>query len=149
MISKHPSDTDIQVYVLRESNRETYITEHLQACHRCKAKTEMYRQLFLAIKKQPNPEFNFDLSATVLPKITPSNPQFSLPIFFVYLFVAAGFACIGSIFYLFREYVAILFSGFSAMSLSLILATTLTVLIFQSIDLVRKYQHKMDELNFY
>ena len=147
MINKHLSDTDIQEYILRESDHEMYVIEHLQECRRCKAKTEMYRQLFFAIKAQPKPEFNFDLSEAVLSKITPS--KFSLTFFLVYLLAGAGFTCIGFVFYLFREYVAVLFSGFSAMLLSLMLAATLAILIFQSIDLIRKYDHKMDELNFY
>ena len=147
MKSKHLSDTDIQEYILHQSDHEMDVIEHLQECRRCKAKTEMYRQLFFAIKAQPNPEFNFDLSRTVLSKITPS--KFSLTFFLVYLFAGAGFTCIGFVFYLFREYVAVLFSGFSAILLSLMLAATLTILIFQSIDLIRKYDHKMDELNFY
>ncbi len=147
MKSKHLSDTDIQEYILGESDREMYVMEHLQECRRCKAKTETYRQLFLLIKAQPKPEFNFDLSAAVLPKITPSI--FSLTFFLVYLLAGAGFTCIGLVFYLFREYVAVLFSGFSATLLSLMVAATLAILIFQSIDLIRKYDHKMDELNLY
>ena len=147
MINKHLSDTEIQEYILRQSNHEMYVIEHLQECRQCKAKTEMYRQLIFAIKAQPKPEFNFDLSGTVLPKITSS--KFSFTFFLVYLLAGAGFTCIGFVFYLVRDYVAVLFSGFSVMLLSLMLATTLTILIFQSIDLIRKYDHKMDELNFY
>ncbi|HET6544253.1 MAG TPA: hypothetical protein VFG46_27400 [Chryseolinea sp.] len=147
MKSKHLSETDIQEYILGESDREMYVIEHLKECRRCKAKTEMYRQLFLSIKAQPKPEFDFDLSGTVLPKITPA--KFSLDFFLVYLLAGAGFTCIAFVFYLFRDYVAFLFSGFSAMLLALMLAATLAILIFQSIDLIRKYDHKMDELNFY
>ena len=147
MRNKHLSDTDIQEYILCESDHEMYVIEHLQECRRCKAKTEMYRQLFFAIKAQPKPEFDFDLSGAVLSKITPS--KFSLTFFLVFLLAGVGFTCIGFVFYLFREYVAVLFSGFSTMLLSLMLAATLAILIFQSIDLIRKYDHKMDELNFY
>ena len=57
MKSKHLSETDIQEYILGESDREMYVIEHLKECRRCKAKTEMYRQLFLLIKAQPKPEF--------------------------------------------------------------------------------------------
>jgi hypothetical protein len=147
MKNKHLSDTDIQEYILRQSDHEMYVIEHLQECRQCKAKTEMYRQLFFALRTQPKPEFNFDLSEAVLSKITPS--KFPLTFFLVYLFAGVGFTCIGFVFYLFKEYVAVLFSGFSTMLLSLMLATTFGILIFQSIDLIRKYDHKMDELDFY
>jgi hypothetical protein len=147
MKRKHLSDTDIQEYILKQSDHEMDIIEHLQECRRCTAKAEMYRQLFLSIKALPKPEFDFDLAGTVLPKITPS--KFSLTFFLVYLLAVTGFTCIGFVFYLFRDYVAVLFSGFSAMLLSLMLAATLAILIFQSIDLIRKYDRKMDELNFY
>jgi len=147
MKSKHLSDTDIQEYILHQSDHEVDLIEHLQECRRCKTKTEMYRQLFLLIKAQPVPEFNFDISVAVLPKIAPS--KFSLTFFLVCLLAGAGFTCIGFVFYLFRDYVAVLFSGFSATILSLMLAATLAILIFQSIDLIRKYDHKMNELNSY
>ena len=147
MKNKHLSDTDIQEYILHQSDHEMYVIEHLQECRQCNAKTEMYRQLFFAIKAQPKPEFNFDLSEAILSKITPS--KFSLTFFLVYLLAGVGFTCIGFVFYLFSDYVAVLFFGFPAMLLSLMLAATLAILIFQSIDLIRKYDHKMDELNFY
>jgi len=147
MKNKHLLDTDIQQYILRESDHEMHVIEHLQECRRCKAKTEMYRRLFFALKAQPKPEFNFDLSEAVLSKLTPS--KFSLTFLLVYLLAGAGFTCIAFVFYLFREYVAVLFSGFSATLLFLMLATTLAILIFQSIDLIRKYDHKMEELDFY
>jgi len=147
MKNKHLLDTDIQEYILRQSDHEMYVIEHLQECRQCKAKSEMYRRLFFALKAQPKPEFNFDLSEAVLSKITPS--RFPLTFFLVYLFAGVGFTCIGFVFYLFKEYVAVLFSGFSTMLLSLMLVTTLAILIFQSIDLIRKYDHKMDELDFY
>jgi hypothetical protein len=147
MRSKHLSDTDIQEYILQQSDHEADVIEHLQECSRCTAKAEMYRQLFSAIKTQPKPEFNFDLSVAVLSKIAPS--KLSLTFFLVYLLAGAGFTCIGFVFYLFSEFVAVLVSGFSTMLLSIMLAATLTILIFQSIDLIRKYHRKMDELNFY
>lgn len=149
MISKHLSDTDIQEYILGNLDHQMVVIEHLKVCNRCKAKTEMYQQLFFAIKVQPKPQFNFDLTRMVLSKITQSNPKFSLSTLLVYLFAGAGVICISFVFYLFSEYVADLFSGFSAIILSFMLVTTLAILILQSVDLIRKYQRKMDELNFY
>jgi len=144
----HPSDEEIQGYILNQTDQEGLIEEHLTACRHCRSKAEHYRQIFAGIENQPVAMFDFDVSARVLSKITTARAKRSSPVFIVLLATLSGAVVISMTLYKFGGFTNII-NEISAMTLYLILIVTVALLVFQSMDLSRRYQSKMDELNYY
>jgi hypothetical protein len=157
MINNHPADADIQQFVLDEKSCEADTIAHIHSCESCISKAENYRLLFSEIEKQPKAVFDFNLAELVIPqlavpeKINPKN------YFSVYLIACCILAAISVTGYFFRASITIFYkkyfpnisSGLSKNILYLLLSAALLILIFQSIEMVKKYQRKIDDLNFY
>ena len=157
MISKHLSDADIQQYVSDKTYCGADTIAHILECEHCRAKAETYRLIFSGIKQQPKPSFDFDLSGLILTQISPAKPAFllnSLQGYLVAIIAVAVFGMGGYMYRahalrLFKKYILSIVSGISPVVISLVITTALTILIFQSIELFKKYQRKIDDLNFY
>src|SRR5579863_10058685 len=98
MSKGHLSETDIQQYVLDKTGCTQNVIAHMNDCGQCLAKAETYRLLFLQIKEQPKPVFDFDVSALVLPQISPAKEQvsssvagYAIACFFTVALVIAGY----------------------------------------------------------
>lgn len=147
MTTKHLSEEEIQQYALDKSCFGKDISEHVQSCAVCHANVEAYLQLFPAIHEQPKPVFNFDLSNLVLRQLPESRTRFSLNSIFVLLTVFAATCSICIPVYLFRKYLTAVFSGALSMTMYLIIITSIAILIFQSMEMYRKYQKQISILN--
>src|SRR5579862_3354468 len=157
MIEKHLVDADIQQFVLDKAGCSLDIVAHIHECAQCQAKAETYKLLFTAITEQPTPVFDFDLSATVLERVRTEKPVFPLNGIPGYLVVFSALAAAGIPAYLYRltiirffkTYILGLASGISSIVISLVIITFLIFLIFQCIEMYKKYQRKIDDPNFY
>jgi hypothetical protein len=157
MSEKHLSDADIQQFVLEKANCSLGIIAHMNQCDVCKKKAEIYKLLFTEIKQVAKPVFDFDLSAAVLSQIVAEKPKFSLnslPGYSTILFILAAIAILGSLYktainLFIRKYILEVVSGISTMIIYLIIATFLVLIIFQCIVMYKKYQRKIEDLNFY
>lgn len=149
MITKHLTDDEIQQYALHRLNCETKIVEHIQLCEECMAKAATYQLLFTSIKQQPEPAFDFNLSELVLAQLSAPKPRVLPDNFFVYLLASVTILFAGTLIYLFREYLANLFTGIPPLLIYLIVTTVITVLIVLGIDMYKSYQKKMSLLDFY
>jgi len=149
MRTEHLSEIEIQQYVWDKANCETGIIEHIETCENCRAEAATYQLLFSAIKEQQKPAFDFDLAGLVLPQLSPAKPKPSMDIFLVCLLAFAVLGSIGIPVYLYREYFTKVFTGIFPMAMYLILITTVIILIFQGIEMYKKYQKQMDALNFH
>jgi len=149
MITGHLSEAAIQQYVLDKSYCETDIITHMELCEECMAKTAAYQLLFSEIKGQPRPAFGFDLSGLVLSQIPAAPPERSPGIHPIWFLIPAVAAALGIPFYLFGEGFFAIFSGFPVMMLCLLATSALTIFIFQGVEVYKKYQRKIDALNFY
>ena len=149
MTNKHLNDAEIQQYVLQKTNCDFDITEHIQHCTNCKIKAEQYNLLFEGIKQQEKPVFDFNLANLVVAQLPKSQLKVSngKSFFYFIIFIASISFCIG--FYLFGNNLLNLFQGIAPMSGTLIIITGASLLIFQCIDMYRKYQTQMRALNFY
>lgn len=147
MRTKHLSEQEIQLCALDEPACGKDITEHVQACAACRAEVQTYLQLFSAFRDHPKPVFSFDLSGLVLQQLPKAKPGFSLNSFMVFLLVSIAMAAIGIPAYLFRKYLANMFTGILPMTLYLILMTAIVILIFQGTEMYRKYQKQINALN--
>jgi hypothetical protein len=157
MNDRHLSDEDIQCFILDKAGCHPGILAHMQQCTHCSAKAEAYSHLFSAIKEQPKPIFDFDLSAAVLKKLSSEKSAFSFNSFPGYLIIFSALAGIGvpafllkiKIVNFFKTYVFSILSGLSTMVICLLLITMMTILLFQFIEMYKKYQRKINDLNFY
>jgi hypothetical protein len=147
MTKGHLSETETQQYALDKSCCNADIVEHVQSCASCQANAEAYLQLFSSLREQPKPSFGFDLSNLVLPQLATSKSKFSLNGFFIYLLVFVSVAAIAIPAYLFKKYLLSMFTGVLPMTIYLILITAIAILIFQSLEMYRKYQKQMNALN--
>lgn len=157
MIDKHLDDLDIQQFVLDKANSGLDVVAHITQCPQCRAKAETYKLLFSEIKEQSKPVFNFDLSAAILKQVTTEKPKFSLNSLSGYLVIFSALAAIGIPAYLYKAKITLFFkryilgitSGISSLVIYLVIVTFLIFLIFQAIEMYKKYQQKIDDLNFY
>lgn len=149
MLTKHLTDDEIQLFALNEQDCETKIIEHVKVCRKCKARIEVYQFLFTGIKQQPEPSFNADLSALVLAQLPSSRIIRSRGSLAIYLLVFSCIVLIGSVLYIFRDYMITLFAGIASLAIYLILITMLSILIVLCFDMYKNYQKKMGALDFY
>jgi len=157
MTDQHLSEEIIQQYVLNKTSCGADTIAHMHECEYCREKAETYRLIFSEISHQPNPVFDFDIAKLVLPQLSAEKrirSNYTFLFYFMGCFVIAGFGIAG---YLYKNYLAGLFkkyifsvsSGLSKGVLYLLLTAALFILIFQVVELYKKYQRKIDDLNFY
>jgi hypothetical protein len=146
MKTEHLSEIEIQQYALNKSDCGKDIIAHIESCEECAAEAENYRLMFTGIKQYPKPVFDFDISELVLARLPKSKPAFALNSFFYFLFSVVLIG-IGIPAYLFREYLLKIFVGIVPMVMYLIIITAVAILIFQGIEIYRKYQKQMQSLN--
>lgn len=146
MITQHLSETVIQQYALDRSACDAQVHEHMAVCENCSAKSINYELLFSEIKAISKPAFDFDLSGLVLEKLPVDEQRFS----WIFLSISTfSFACLIIAVYIFRDYLANIFRSISIMLLCLILVSALIIFIFHGVDVYKRYQRKMNSLNFY
>ncbi|MFI5155289.1 MAG: hypothetical protein ACHQEM_03855 [Chitinophagales bacterium] len=148
MIENHISDLAIQESVFDPKGCDAFIFDHLDSCEVCRMKAAFYRNEFAMIKEMPKPAFDFDLSRLVLEKVGMKRamPWRPMQIIYALLFVSA---VIGSAYWIFGKYLHQLFTGFAYLMVYLLLAALVTFLGLQIMEVWRRYQQKIDALNFY
>ena len=149
MIEKHPSETALQEFALDESKTEIMIVEHIRFCSQCQEQVASYRLVFSAMATQEKPSFDFDVSNLVMPQVNRPENRYSSDNWVLYLtaFVIIGVTSIAG--YLFGEFILELFRDLGSLLMPLIVITALIILIFQGIDIYKRYQRKIDVLDFY
>ena len=148
MNTSHPSEKEIQQYALDKSACTTAIIAHVDDCDHCREEVSAYQLLFSEITQQPQPAFDFDLSALVIPQLQPPAQQLSadrIVAGFLVLFVCG---CIGVPVYLFRNYFLYLFSGISTFFIYAILCSAVVIVLLKALGMYKKYQKQMRLLNF-
>jgi hypothetical protein len=147
MTNKHLSEQEIQLYALDKEGCGENLKTHVQSCHACRAEVQTYLQLFSAISEQPKPVFSFDLSGLVLQQLPETKTGFSLNSFMIPVLVLVALAVMGIPAYLFRKYLVSMFTGILPMTMYLILITAIGILLFQGVEMYRKYQKQLNALN--
>ncbi|HTI11328.1 MAG TPA: hypothetical protein VL832_22300 [Puia sp.] len=169
MRADHLSDMELQQWVLDPSNTGADHRAHLGQCEECMIRAGEYRLLIAQIKQESAPVFDFDLAGTVLSQLPDYDnlvePGYerapladaaryhrpvgfrrgtlSWPILLVISIVPGG------LLYLFGKEVWGIFSGFSGMMLWMLVTSAALILLFQGMEVYRKYQRKIDALNLY
>src|SRR6185436_10931088 len=117
---KHLSDDEVQQFVIDKQYCEIKVVEHIHICKECKIKAEVYQSLITGIKYQPQPVFDFDLSASVLKQLPAPQPKAANDklVIWILVFVSIGFIA-GAVYY-FRSYWASMFEGVATIFIYLI-----------------------------
>jgi hypothetical protein len=144
MKTQHLSDEIIQEFVLSKSH-ERSVVEHLQGCESCKAKIDLYQYLITGIKEQSHAEFDFNVSELVMNKIEQKDAAYS-SVLWLFAILGIGIMVITAL--LFGRHIANLFSGVSEMVSYLVITTALVFLLFQGMEIVRKYNRQIAAVNF-
>jgi hypothetical protein len=144
MKNKHLNEMEIQQYVLRKSDCDIIITEHINHCQKCKAEVEVYELLFAEIKKEPNPVFDFDIANLVIRQLT-TKQDFSFDKYLIALLSGISITILSILIYLTNQYLPTVFNGISSIQFSLIIVTILPLSIFIFIDMNKNYK---DQMNF-
>ena len=147
MIS-HPSEEEIQQYALGKSAGEAALIAHIESCEHCREEVATYQLLFSGVAQQPDPAFDFDLSALVIPQLEKQErraPADRIVAGFLVLFVCF---CVVVPVYLFRRNFLYLLSGTSTFFLYAILCSAVAIVAFKTLRMYRKYQQQMQSLNF-
>lgn len=147
-MEKHLTDDEIQVLAFEPDKMKTAVAAHLNSCSSCSSKLDFYREHFLSLESMPKPVFDFDLSAAVTAQIKRKR---KLPVILLQLFSFIAIVIGISFFahWLFTKYLHKFLTDFSYVLIFLMLAAILSFLCFQLWDTWRKYQKKIDALNFY
>lgn len=148
MKTGHLTDDAIQQYVLGASNCEADIIEHIDTCETCSIRLANYRLLFAAIQEQPKPAFEFDVAGLVLSQLQGKTKELTRMDRPLYLLITAFFCLMGVPLYYFRKDIAIMFATMLPITIGLITISTIPVLVFQGIDLFKKYKLRSDALNY-
>ena len=148
-MTPHPSEAELQQFALERSDSEVSVVEHISSCEQCKATVTIYQQLVLSIGQQEKPSFDFNLAQLVLNQIPSPKKSYSRDnsIFYTIAFVVTVLS--GIICYWFSGFFAGLLLSFGSLFMYLLAATAMAILIFQGLDIYKRYQHKIKVLDFY
>ena len=149
MVTKHLTDDEVQQYAADKSNCENRIVEHIHLCEECRTKVEGYQLMIKAIIQQPQPTFDFDLSAAVLYQLPTPAPKIANDKLLTWFFIFLCIGLIGATFYFFRGFLDSMFKGIATISIYLIAISAITVIAWVFVEMFKKYQKEMKVLDLY
>jgi RNA polymerase sigma factor (sigma-70 family) len=163
----HPSEMELQQYALDNSTCSSENMQHIEACENCQAQTAAYRLLYAAIKEQPSPVFDFDLSGLILAQLPGKQAEQSILLLShlatpvpvgrtrvsgfsltAWLLVLLSMGMFGITLYLFRKNIWNVFRGISVFFIYSILAAASLFVLFRTMRMYRKFLRQMEALNF-
>src|SRR6478609_7775793 len=145
----HLSESEIQDFVLDQSDSIGNVQAHLEMCGACQAKANQYRLLFTGINAQPQSKFDFDLSELVIASLSAPKVSAKWTNVFVYSLVTLGLISIVVALILFSANATIVFDSLKKMTLYLLLVSTLVIAGFLGVETYKGYAKKMHALKFY
>ncbi len=147
MNTPHFSEMEIQQYAVDPAISLTTMRSHLDSCAQCQARVREYQQLFVSLRELPKSVFAADFSTRVmqeLPQVSSKSPAGRVYVYGIsFVSVTAFLVCL----YQFRKYLIRFFSGILPITMYLILIMALLILIFQGLEMFRRYQKQMQLLN--
>ena len=151
----HPSDMELQQYVLDRSACLPDTLAHLDWCAECQAGIAVYGVLFGELKQQPGAAFDFDVEALVLERVAGTGAAAGAETtaranrYFKWGMAAIIFLVCVIPAWLFRKNAFYVFTGVSAVFLYLMVGAALMFVVLRIVAMYRKYQRRMQALQFY
>ena len=144
----HPSEKEIQQYILAKSDSNPLINVHIESCPDCQAEVSTYQMLFSEIKGQPAAAFDFDLQELVLSKLPKTHTRLSTDDIIAGFLVIFTCSCIGIPVYIFRKIILNSFIDIPPFFIYSIIIGTTGILIIKILSLYKKFLKQMHFLNF-
>lgn len=144
MNTMHPDESAIQLFAVNPAACSVELRQHITACPHCQANAELYTQLFSAVKKQPAPAFDFDISALVIARLPEPKTSWSAAVLITCLLCAAVIFTTG---WFFRKELLQLFAGLVPAAIYLAISIPMGIALFQGIELFRKYNKLFSAVN--
>lgn len=95
MKTAHPSEGEIQQYVLENETCPEETKGHILSCEHCSNEVALYRTLFLQIESQAAPELGFDLATSVVNQIHALPKRKSSPLYPILATTIAALGILG------------------------------------------------------
>jgi len=146
MKNDHLSEEEIQQYALGKAGLNTI--EHIGSCVSCEAKAVNYRLIFSEMDELPRPAFDFDVASLVLAQLPQPETTVAGGERWFYLLIFAALASIGTPVYIYRVYFFKMFTGILPAAMYLVILVILFLLVFQGVEMFRKYQKQINMLNY-
>jgi hypothetical protein len=147
MTTAHPNDNEIQEYSLGNMS-DMVIATHMDNCALCSAKAAQYRLIFAAVKQQPAPVFDFDVTALVMQQLPAAKTKHSSDRYPAYAIGGMVVFALAALIYLAKNYFTGIVNGLAPVLIGLIIITAVIITAFLLADMYKKFRAKMDALNF-
>jgi len=147
MINEHVSESDIQLYAWTPDAVAKTAIAHIEQCDHCRNAALSYQFIFGEIKDAPKPSFNFDLGSLVLQQLPLKKSASERSSILIWFWICISLLVVVPL-YIFQSDLAVLFKGVSIFVIYSLAAAALIILIFRILEIYRRYQRKMDILNF-
>ena len=149
MKTNHLLESEIQQFSIDQLSSEPHVIDHIQSCAACREKAETYQLIFTAIKDQPEPTFNFDLTELVMEQLPVQKATFSTDKTVVYIIALLTIFAVGFAFFFFRVFLVEILKGIAPMLIYLVITCTFGLFLFFGFDMLNDYNKKLKILNFY
>ncbi|MBS1600982.1 MAG: hypothetical protein JST75_22405 [Bacteroidetes bacterium] len=143
----HLLEMEIQEYALDKIHCRKDIADHIAVCEACRMKAANYELMFSVIKEEPKHSFDFDLASLVVEQLPKPSSVSSSTNILLYVFIFCFAGAIAFVIYWFREYLEKMFKGILPIVIYLMLVIAISVLIFQCVEIYRRYKKQMKSLN--
>jgi hypothetical protein len=144
----HPSEKEIQQYVVDKMDSNPVNITHIDSCSDCQAEVSIYQMLFSEIKEQPPASFDFDVQELILSKLPKTNTGLSTDDIIAGFLVIFTCSCIGIPVYIFRKIILNSFIDIPPFFIYSIIIGTTGILIIKILSLYKKFLKQMHVLNF-
>ncbi|WP_295799244.1 hypothetical protein [Mucilaginibacter sp.] len=142
----HLTELEIQDYATDAKNSEGVVS-HIESCESCKNKVVQYRLLFSEIKNSPVPAFNFNLSEVVLGQLQVVEQARTGWVFAKYLPLFVTVILLAFPLYFYRDVLAGIVKQTQVDVLCTAIVVALTVVVYQSTSLSKKFKRQMSTLS--
>lgn len=148
MKQEHLTENELQQFALEPLEADNEQATHVAECAKCSAAIANYRAMFSALSTIEKPAFNFDPEKQIMAELSVSPTRKTGFPWFAIGISAISAAMVAIPLFIMRNYFMNIFS-IPAPVIYLVVATTLTIIIFQCRELLSSYRQKMRLLNYY
>lgn len=144
MTTAHLTDQEIQLFIAEPDILNSQLKKHVAYCQQCQASIANYRMMFEGIKQQEEPVFDFDVSALVINQLPVPKRSFSWMLLLIPI-LSIAVITVSAIF--FSTAIITVVKGMSVILLAIAAASTIVILFFQALEMIKDYQKKMHLLS--
>jgi hypothetical protein len=143
----HPTEEEIQAYSLN-TNCDTVISKHIAECKSCRLKATQYKAMFTAIKQEPYPSFEFNLTKLVMEQLPVTKPTYSFGNFFMYLLLSLIILIISTLLYPIKSFFITSIVNITSSLFSIITCIALLLSMFFYVEMYKKFKAKINIIHF-